>query len=129
MDPEIRMLLLKVNVRDNFDQNFKRINAFKLTEKVKALVFLLGKENEEKPSEFIKKLKSEGVTLALLRILHCLFEHNCSSCNMWIDQNRHQEVPEVACIGCGMRACANCHKHYAHMTHSTPKVCPNGFFN
>ena len=109
-DECVRAVLLRINLRETFDINFKKVNDFKQVDTIKTLVFLYGKENDVKPPEFIKELKSDGVTLTILRRLYNLFSHKCGSCIAYIKKDRKQERGEVQCIGCGTRACDSCHK-------------------
>ena len=120
-DEKIRMILLKINLRESFETNFKRINSFKMIEKVKALIYLLGNDEEETKPADIKKYKSEGITLALLRRIYSLTDHKCDRCHQWVIKNRQQEVTMTECVACGTRACGACFDG----TKEVPFCCPN----
>ena len=108
-EDDVRNMLLKVNIRDNFAVNFKRVNDFQVKLKTRGLMFLLGKEEVDKTPDYIKKLKSDGVTLMMLRRMYCLLDHRCSRCKEWVVKNRNKEQSIKGCIRCGTSPCESCY--------------------
>ena len=75
-----------MNLRDNFNINYQKVNSLKQQVLINCLVYLLGKEDVKETLDWIGKWKFDGVALALMRRLCILLSHKCQRCALMIDK-------------------------------------------
>ena len=115
-DNDVRNILIKINLRESFEVIFNKIKGFKQSVMLRTLLFLYGDEENKVPDD-MKKLKSDGVTLLVLKRLFSLFSHKCGGCQQWVENNRFQEPYKyLSCKICQTRACQSCFKDVSSVT-------------
>ena len=86
LDQTIKQVLLKFNLEETLEKNFKSINTVhKKNELYSTLKYLMNLNDDENPQN-LKDLKKEGFTLAILRRLANLLSHSCPSCKKLIQK-------------------------------------------
>ena len=102
---------------------YKKVNAFKAKDLIAALNYLFGRNENDKTPHWISKMKSDGVTFAIIRRFQNLLDHRCDSCSNVVPKNRLQVEIDSPCVGCGTKACEQCYNQGG--TDKSSFVCPS----
>ena len=108
-DEESKKILLKIDLNDTFENNFKKVNSYKMVALKKLLIYLMNVDiNKVKAPLSISRLKAEGVALEIIKKVNALMNHTCLVCCNVVEKSIEEGTPKISCVGCGTKACYKC---------------------
>ena len=79
-EEETKKILLKINLNDSFESNFKKVQAFSMNDLKNVLVYLWAADPQQKLTSDITRLKSDGLALEIIKTVYNLLDHTCTTC-------------------------------------------------